>query len=158
MTLMTVLSMVLVGMILITSQSPLAFAGFCDEVGPDMDCDGDTFTPNQGDCDDDNPDVFPGQGCPFPPFPAAQAIEDVIVEVENMITSGDLEINKGETKAILGKLDIAMDKVDSDNVNGAIGSLNAFINQINAFINSGSISPENGQILIDAAQNIINNL
>ena len=75
-----------------------------------------------------------------------------------MIDSGDLEINKGETNAILGKLEKSIDKFDSDNVNAAVGLLNAFINQINAFINSGAISPENGQILIDGAQNIIDNI
>ena len=43
--------------------TPVAFAGDCISPGPDMDCDADGFTPNQGDCDDNKPDIFPGQGC-----------------------------------------------------------------------------------------------
>ena len=153
--LMTVLSMVFVSMILITSQTPTAFAGFCSEPGPDVDCDGDGFTPNEGDCNDGSPETFPGQGCPIPPEPA---VEEIVDQVVNMVESGDLEINHGQTNAILSKLDKAVDKFASGNTNAAIGALKAFINQINAYINSGSISPENAKILIDAAQNIINNL
>ena len=153
---MLILSIASISMILVTSQSQSAFAGSCDFQHPDSDCDADGYTPNGGDCDDNSADIYPGKGgCPSL---SIQAIQDVIVQVDSMITSGDLEINQGEINAILGKLDKAMDNLDSGQVNAAIGSLNAFINQINAIINSGSISPENGQILIDAAQNIINNL
>jgi hypothetical protein len=152
---MSILVTGVVSIILVTSQTPIAFAGFCSEPAPDVDCDGDGYTPNEGDCEDDDPEIFPGQGCPIPPSTAVDAILD---QVDDMLESGDLEINKGEINAIIGKLEKAMDKLDSGNYNAAIGSLNAFINQINAFINSGSISPENGKTLIDAAQSIIDSL
>jgi len=46
-------------MILITSQSPAAFAGN----GGWEDKDNDGFSTYQGDCDDNNPERYPGQGC-----------------------------------------------------------------------------------------------
>jgi len=104
---MPVLSMVFVSMILIISQPPSAFAGFCEEFGPDEDCDGDGFTPNEGDCDDnDRPDIYPGAGgCPFPSIPIeiTSDVDDNIVVgpddtviISNAATvSGNIEVKGG---------------------------------------------------------------
>lgn len=144
---LSLFSIVIVSMILITSQSPAAFAG----IGGDHDGDNDQYTPNQGDCDDNNPNVYPGHGCN-----PLEDIEIIINDIEELIEEGDLDINEGQANALLGKLEKAADNVESNNHNKAINLLNAFINQINAFINSGLISSEDGQTLIDAVQSIIN--
>ncbi len=149
--LLSILSITLVSMILIISQSPVAFAGYCIDDDNDgyyaQDCGGEI------DCNDENPDIYPGHGCN-----PVEDVQTIINDVEELIEDGDLAINNGQTNAILTKLQEAIDKIDSENTNAAIGSLNAFINQINAFINSGSISVEEGQTLIDGAQSIINYL
>jgi len=56
---MPILLIGIVGMIIITSQSPAAFAGN----GGWEDKDNDGFSTYQGDCDDKNPERYPGQGC-----------------------------------------------------------------------------------------------
>ena len=43
------------------NNTQLAFAGGISD--PDFDNDNDGFTENQGDCDDNNINIFPGQGC-----------------------------------------------------------------------------------------------
>ena len=43
------------------NDSQLAFAGGISD--PDVDNDNDGFTENQGDCNDNNREMFPGQGC-----------------------------------------------------------------------------------------------
>ena len=147
-------------MILITSQQ-LAFAGFVDE---DQDgYQGVTLCePNRPDCDPDDKD-------PCNPDPSTQAcfdrfielieeVEDLAGDVEDLVDNGDLEINIGQLNAIIGKLEKAADKIESENITAAVGALNAFINQINAFINAGSVTPQDAQALIVAAQNIINSL
>ena len=62
--------------------TPVAFAGSCVSPGPDMDCDADGFTPNQGDCDDNRSDIFPGQGCELPPAPPSNLVAGEIIPIE----------------------------------------------------------------------------
>ena len=154
----------IVGMILITSQVNSAFAGF-----EDYDNDG---IPIQDPCSAGDAAAFncdPDDSDPCNPDPSTHAcldrflklieeVEDLIGDVEDLVEEGDLEINNGQLNAILGKLETAVDKIESENINAAVGALNAFINQINAFINAGSITPQDAQALIVAAQNIINSL
>lgn len=56
---MPILLIAIVSMIIITSQSPAAFAGN----GGWEDKDNDGFSTYQGDCDDKNPERYPGHGC-----------------------------------------------------------------------------------------------
>jgi ABC-type transporter Mla subunit MlaD len=79
-------------------------------------------------------------------------MEDVVQLAQD---DEEIDITEGQTNAILGKLEQAVDKIESDNLNAAINSINAFINQINAFINSGQIDSNAGGILIEAAEGII---
>jgi len=156
-----ILLITLVGMILITSQQ-LAFAGFVDK-------DDDGYQ-DIGFCDPEvRPTCDPDDKDPCNPNPSTQAcfdrflelveeVEDLMGDVEDLVDDGDLEINIGQLNAIIGKLEKAADKIESENITAAVGALNAFINQINAFINAGSISPQDAQALIVAAQNIINTL
>jgi len=157
-----VLLIAIVGMIIITSQSPVAYAGF-------VDADKDGFQ-NIGFCDPEvRPTCDPDDEDPCNPDSSTQAcfelfmelveeVEDIMDEVDELVEEGDLDINNGQLNAILGKLETAAGKIESENITAAVGALNAFINQINAFINAGSISPQDAQALIVAAQNIIHSL
>jgi len=144
--------MALVSMILITSQSPAAFAG----IGDDHDADGDNYSPNEGDCDDTDPDVYPGHGdCTYPVRQDTEEIED---DINALIESGEFDINSGQAENLLYRLQHAVEKSDDDKIKVAIKMLESFINTINAYINSGAISQPNGDGLIAGVQDIINYL
>jgi len=114
------------------------------------DCDQDGFTPNEGDCDDYNPNVYPGHGsCDVP----IETINDVIIEVQDLAEEGD--ITSGQANALVSKLQNAINKIEVDKISPAIGSLNAFINQVNALIKSGTMSSPVGNELIASVQSII---
>lgn len=135
-------------MIIITSQSDAVFAG----IGDDHDADGDNYSPNEGDCDDSDPEVYPGHGCMYPVREEAEAVED---EIYDLIDSGEFDINSGQTNNLLYKLQHAVEKAEGNQINVATNMLNSFINNINAYINSGAISEENGDGLIQDVQDII---
>ena len=146
-----IFSIALVSMILITSQSPAAFAG----IGDHHDADGDNYSPNEGDCDDTDPNVYPGNGCDYPVKEDVQKIED---EINDLIESGEFDINSGQADNLLYRLQHAVEKTEDDKIKTAINTLNAFINKINAYINSGAISQANGDGLIAEVQAIIDYL
>ena len=83
-------------------------------------------------------------------------------DVEKLVDAGT--INDGQANALLAKLENAIQKIESDKINAAIGSLNAFIKQIKAFMNSGVIPPEDseayevGKQLIRDVESIIEKL
>jgi len=147
-----ILFLVLASIIIISPQFKKASAGS----GLDGDIDQDGFTPNEGDCDDNNPDVYPGYGsCEVP----IQEINEVIIDVQELAKEGDITAN--QANALIVKLDSAITKIESDKINGAIGSLNAFINQIKAIMDSGAIKPESAEVwnqLIRDVQSIIEKL
>jgi hypothetical protein len=157
---MSILTIGIVSMILITSQSPSAFAGFTDEDGDEIQmqetCSPETAAAFQCDPDDTDPCVPNPHSVSCNPI---EDIEDVIVDVVELVGDDEeIDITEGQTNAILGKLEQAVDKIESDNLNAAINSMEAFINQINAFINSGQLDPDAGGILIVAAEGIIETL
>jgi len=152
MRLLSIFSMALVSMILITSQSPAAFAG----IGDDHDADGDNYSPNEGDCDDTDPEIYPGHGdCKYPVKDDTEQIED---EINDLVNSGEFDINSGQAENLLYRLQHAVEKTDDGKINVAIKMLESFINTINAYINSGAISQTNGDGLIAGVQNIIDYL
>ena len=150
-----ILFLVLASIIIISPQFKKASAGS----GLDGDIDQDGFTPNEGDCDDNDPDVYPGYGSCAVPIPE---IKLVMEDVEKLVDAGT--INDGQANALLAKLENAIQKIESDKINAAIGSLNAFIKQIKAFMNSGVIPPEDpeayevGKQLIRDVESIIEKL
>ncbi len=153
--------MAIVGMIIITSQSPVAFAGAC----PDEDRDG--YYPISApsycaeiymrDCDDTDPEVYPGSGseCSFPYREALDSVED---ELQDLLDSGDFDINSSQARHLLNRLQQAADLIEADKINVATNTLNSFINNINALINNGSISQYDGDGLISGVQNVITSL
>jgi len=92
---------VIVSIIMITSQSQVAFGG----AGGFEDKDNDGYSTFEGDCDDTDPNVYPGHGC----FEGERSIEieddvddgivvghDEIVIISNSATvDGDLQVNGG---------------------------------------------------------------
>ncbi len=152
MRLLWIFSIALVSMILITSQSPAAFAG----IGDDHDADGDNYSPNEGDCDDTDPEIYPGHGdCKYPVRQDTEQIED---EINALIESENFDINSGQAENLLYRLQHAAEKSDDDKIKVAIKMLESFINTINAYINSGAISQPNGYGLIAGVQDIIDYL
>ena|SRR3990172_1593803 len=140
-----ILFLVLASIIIISPQFQMASAGS----GGDGDIDQDSFTPNEGDCDDNDPNVYPGHGsCEVP----IQEINDVISDVQQLAKAG--EITGTQAKALLVKLESAIKNIESDQINAAIGSLNAFINQIKALMPK-IIDPSVGEPMIQEVQRII---
>ena len=154
--LIPIVLMIIVGMIIFTSQSPAAFAGV---QGGESDPDGDNiftddncpnvYNPGQEDVNDDGV----GDAC----IPPSQLVDDVIDVVETSLDDV-ADLSEAEINTLVKKLESAADKLDSEQIKGAIGSLNAFINQIEAFINSGKIPYDEGQMLIETVQSTIDAL
>ena len=155
MRLMFILSIVLVSMIIITSQSQVAFGGVaCGNDDPD--CDGifssdncpNVYNPSQEDVNSDGI----GDAC----ISKSELVEDVIQAIDELLDDVAYDnLSEGQINSFISKLESAADKIDSGQINGAIGSLEAAINQINAFINSKKITDDAGQALIVIIQMII---
>ncbi len=156
MRLLSIFSIALVSIIIFTYQYQAAFAGV---QGGDSDPDGDNvfsndncpfvYNPGQEDVNDDGV----GDAC----IPPSQLVDDVIEVVETTIDNV-ADLSDAQINTLVNKLESASDKLDSEQINGAIGSLNAFINQIQAFINSGQMPYDEGLMLINAVQMIIDAL
>jgi len=145
--------------VIITIQFPLALAGINTV---DQDGDGYYFDPPSGmpsDPDDHDPCVPDEntEACLLSQDPIG-AIDDVMDEVNDLILSGDFDINSSQAKTLLAKLAKAASYIESGKINVAINQLNSFNNQISAHINSGDILPENGQPVISQVNTIIHNL
>jgi len=150
---MSILLISIACMLITSSQFPSASAGYC------VDSDNDGYYA-QGcgratDCDDNNAEKYPGNGCIDD---VLKDIDDVSTALQNLVGSPDFNINSAQVQSLLTKLQQASAKVDSGNITSAIGKLNSFINQINAFYNSGQISSYNRDLLIDPVIDIIDYL
>ena len=66
-----------------------------------------------------------------------------------------LPLNNGNKNSLTVKLDGAIaDLSNTPNVPPACGKLKALVNQVQEFIESGIVTPEQGQLLIDALNDI----
>jgi len=94
-----ILLIAIVGMIIITSQLPVAFAG----AGEWEDKDNDGYSTQQGDCDDNDPNVYPVDGLCVTTIEIEDDVKDgVVVGPEEQviisngaIIDGDIEVNGG---------------------------------------------------------------
>ena len=82
-----------------------------------------------------------------------QAIQALINDVESLVAQGVL--NHGNGNALISKLEAARKQLERGHIRPAGNQINAFINQVEAFIRSRKLTPQQGQPLIDAAMNIL---
>ena len=82
-----------------------------------------------------------------------QAIQALINNVESLVAQGVL--NHGNGNALISKLEAARKQLERGHIRPTGNQINAFINQVDAFIRSGKLTPQQGQPLIDAAMNIL---
>jgi len=151
----------IVGMIIIVSQSPIAFAGACQ----DEDEDGYYHVSSPSycgeayyrDCDDTDPEVYPGNS-PDCAFPYKEALDEIKNEVDDLIASGNFDITSKKAINLLNRLQMSADQIEADKINVAINMLNSFINNINAYINKEAISEYDGNGLIAGVQAVITTL
>jgi len=81
-----------------------------------------------------------------------QQLTQLITQVQSLVTGGVLR--PGQGAGLIAKLNGVMAKFNAGQTRAACNQLNAFINQVTAFVNSGTLSPEQGQGLMTAANNI----
>ena len=156
-----ILLIAIVGMIIITSQSPVAFAGACQ----DEDRDGYYHISSPSycgeayyrDCDDTDPEVYPGNS-PDCAFPYKEAIGEIKNEVDALIESENFDITSKQAIHLLNRLQMAADQIEADKINVAINMLNSFINNINSYMNKGALSEYDGDGLISGVQAVIDTL
>lgn len=77
--------------------------------------------------------------------------------VQNMIdTVAGLSLSGGQKQGLTSKLQAALDALNSGKNKVACNKLNDFINQVQALINNGSLTPAQGEPLIDSAERVQN--
>ena len=143
--LLSIFSIALVSLILVTSQSPAAFAG----MGGFEDKDGDGFSTFQGDCNDNDPDIVPGSDECDP----AEFINYVTDETEDLADDGYL--TSSQVDGLIDALQRAVDRLATENYESAAGALTSFMNKISSYINNGTIPEDVGQPLIDQVQMLV---
>jgi len=150
--------MAIVGMIIITSQSPAAYAGACT----DEDRDGYYTVSSPSycgeayyrDCDDKDSEVYPGSGSTCA-FPYKEAIDEIKDELNVLIESENFDISSKKATNLLNRLQQSADQIEADKINVAINLLNSFNNNINAYINKGALTQYDGDALIASVQAVI---
>ena len=146
--LLLIFSIALVSVILITSQSQDAFAGS----GGFEDKDNDGFSTFQGDCNDNDPTVYPGMGDCNP----LEFLDYVTDETIDLINEEGL--SDSQSRGLIDALQRAIDDIASGKLHAAEGVLNSFIGKLAALINNGTILAEDGQPLIDQVQMLIDTM
>jgi len=144
---MPILLIAIVGMIMITSQSPVAFAGN----GGWEDKDNDGFSTFQGDCNDNDATVYPGQGCDVEDF-----LDYVLDETIDLIDEEGLTAS--QSRGLVHALERAIADIESGKLEAAAGKLTSFIGKLDALVNKGAVSAEDAQPLIDQVQMLIDTM
>jgi len=142
-----ILLIAIVGMIIILSQSPEAFAG----AGGWEDKDNDGFSTFQGDCDDEDSTVYPGQGCE--PLDFLKYVTN-----ETLVLIDEEELTDSQARGLIDALERAIANIESGKINAAEGVLNSFIGKLSSLINNGTILAEDAQPLIDQIQMLIDTM
>lgn len=88
--------------------------------------------------------------------PPAERIENIMDDIH--ILANEIALNKGEVYALTRKLENALKSLDKGNTQAACNQMGAVINQIYALINSDRITLMQAQALIDALQDVIDEL
>jgi len=82
-----------------------------------------------------------------------EASASIIEEIDELLDLG--VVNNGQATAMTRILVRVIAQLDRERPSAAIRLLEAFISEINAFMTAGILTPEQGQSLIDGAQEII---
>ncbi len=82
-----------------------------------------------------------------------EAIGELMTGVGDLVASNVL--NQGQGQALVNSLEAALRQLENGNIAAAINGLNAFIRQVEAYVNAGILSPDQGQALLDAVEEII---
>jgi hypothetical protein len=90
------------------------------------------------------------------PTTSEEWVEAFITAVEDLV--GDGVLDQGNGNALTSKLENALEKLDKGNTGAACNQLGAFVNQVEAFVNAGKLTEVQGQLLIDAANALIEQL
>ena len=102
-------------------------------------------------------DVICGSVTSFSLFLLAESVEELLQQIlDDVLAMSGLSGNVAGSLA--SKLENAIAKLDKDNVNAAINQLQAFINQVEALIQAGTLAQVDGELLIDVAQGVIDEL
>jgi hypothetical protein len=83
-------------------------------------------------------------------------IQTIIDDVNKLVD--ERVLNQGQGNSLITKLEASIQQLDRGNITAAINQLHAFINQVSAFIRKGILSREQGQPLIDAANEVIHEI
>jgi len=142
-----ILLIAIVGMIIILSQSPEAFAG----AGGWEDKDNDGFSTFQGDCNDNDATVYPGKDCE--PLDFLKYVTD-----ETLDLIDEEGLTDSQARGLIDALERAIANIESGKINAAEGVLNSFIGKLDALVNKGVVSAEKAQPLIDQIQMLIDTM
>ncbi len=84
---------------------------------------------------------------------AVNKVVEIISDVQGLVAAGAL--SNGQGNGLLAKLQAAIQQTNSGQTATAVNQLNAFINQVNDFVGEGILTPAQGQLLIDKANEAI---
>lgn len=90
------------------------------------------------------------------PEPEPDPIESMIDQVEALIAGAALTQNQGA--GLLDKIQEVSAKIDAGQTAAACNQLSGFMNQVNGFISNGTLTPAQGQPLINVANGLKFNL
>jgi probable HAF family extracellular repeat protein len=85
-----------------------------------------------------------------------EILQGLIDEVETLEAEGAL--NAGQAGSLINKLNVATAMLNAGKTTPAVNQLEAFINEVEALIEGGVLTPEQGQPLIDMAEDVISAL
>jgi pullulanase len=97
--------------------------------------------------------TVPGRTAAVFEFAPQEMIRSLIGEIEALADHGSL--NQGQSNALITKLAQAIQDLDKSKPKTALNVLNAFSNQVQDYLNEGVLSPEEGQMLLDAVASIM---
>ena len=84
---------------------------------------------------------------------AQDVSQKTIDEVEDLVTGGS--VNQGLGNSLIQKLEAAIARLDQGNTGAGCGQLQAFVNQVNDLVATGELTVEEGETLIDLADDAI---
>jgi len=88
--------------------------------------------------------------------PIGEQIDVLIDEVDTLQAEGVL--NRGRANSLKAKLRAAQKSAAKGKFTPAANQINAFINHVEAFVAAGVLSPEEGQLLISIAEEILQSM